>query len=164
MNFTNIVQQQFRKAGWIEGRNKLNAYNSSLLEKVPEFLKEFLKEYGELEVLDAKGYKSDVINKLQIFEKELIILSEDKDELDYLFPVINKEIYMFAFLMPDVYRIGCDNQGKIYMLGDYVFHISNSLREGIELLIKVDWSKGYLQLDLDSGVLKPSDNYSGWND
>ena len=164
MNFTDRVQEQFAEAGWIERRNILEKYDKDFIKKAPKFLKEFLKEFGDLDVSDAKSYKSNVTNRLEIKNRHVLLISEDKNELDYLFPIIGKEIYLFAFFHPDGYYIGCDSDGKIYMIGDYTFHIANSSEEGIEILIKDDWSKGYLQLDEDTGVWSPSESYSGWND
>ncbi|WP_452219953.1 SUKH-3 domain-containing protein [Lacinutrix salivirga] len=163
MNFTDKVQQQFEKSGWKSERNVLDEYNTDFINKAPEFLVEFLKEYGGLEVADAKDYKSDVINKLQLNYRHTLLISEDKDELDYLLPLINKEVYLFAYFDPDGYYIGVDEEGKVYMIGDYVFHIANSLEEGIEILIKDDWSKGYIQLNENDGTWNPSEHYSGWN-
>lgn len=150
MNFTNKVQQQFTKAGWTEERNVLKIYDKDFINKVPKFLKEFLKEYGNLEVEDIKSYKSDVVNILQIDSRHILLISEDKDELDYLFPIIGKEVYLFAYFDPDGYYIGCDQEGRVYMIGDYVFLRSESFKEGLENIITDDWSNS-LELNIDTG-------------
>ena len=49
--FREEVQEQFKKAGWFEGRNiKRTLEKVKNFDKLPLFLKEFLYEYGDLEV------------------------------------------------------------------------------------------------------------------
>lgn len=36
--------------------------------------------------------------------------------------------------------VACDDEGKIYMLGDYTFLRSETFNEGIERLLIDDWS------------------------
>jgi SUKH-3 immunity protein len=153
MKFTDKVQEQFKKAGWSESNNQLNKYNNIYkFEKFPDFLKDFLKEYGDLKVLDCKNYESEVTNQLIITpDYAFFEFEEDKDEdYEYYKSEIGNDIYPFAFIYPDNYRIACDSDGKVYMLSDYIFRISESLKEGIEILLKDDWSKGYFQLDVKS--------------
>ena len=49
MKFRKEVQEQFKKAGWYEGRNLQKRYDKiNKFNKLPIFLKEFLYEYGGL--------------------------------------------------------------------------------------------------------------------
>jgi hypothetical protein len=150
MKFIEKVQEQFKKAGWKEGRNVSEKYKNGLrMTEFPLFVRNFLKEYGDLTILDCKPQKSEVINKLRIdidyggFEEE--------EDYQYYLNKLGKPVYPFALIEPDGYRIACDADGKVYMLGDYTFLIANSLKEGIEILVQDDWSKGYQQLDEKTG-------------
>lgn len=164
MNFTEKVQEQFIKAGWSKSSNQLNKYTDVYrFEEFPKFLKDFLNEYGNLTVSDCKNYESEVINKLIITpDYAFFEFENDKDEdYDSYKNKIGKQIFPFAFFYPDSYRIVSDSDGKIYMLGDYIFLIADNLKEGIEILLNDDWSKGYYQLDDKSGQWvknKSSDN------
>uniref|UniRef100_UPI0030C88A0B hypothetical protein n=1 Tax=Yeosuana marina TaxID=1565536 RepID=UPI0030C88A0B len=68
--------------------------------------------------------------------------------------------YVFGYFYPDGYELACDIDGNVYMLGDYIFLIANNIKEGIEKLLKHDWSDGYLQLNLESGLWEESENYN----
>ena len=59
MKFIEKVQNQFVEAGWKEGRNVYAKYKNGLrIEEFPLFMQNFLKEYGDLTVLDCKAQKS----------------------------------------------------------------------------------------------------------
>lgn len=138
MEFTNKVQQSFREAGWFPGRNVSCKYKDvNKINEFPKSLKDFLFEYGNLIALDAKRYESEVINKL------LITLDyaefEDEKDYQYYYELFGKTIYPFAKFDEDGYRIACDNEGKVYMIGDYYFIIGNNLQEGVENLIMDNW-------------------------
>ncbi|NBL66089.1 hypothetical protein GV828_12860 [Flavobacterium sp. NST-5] len=152
IKFIEKVQNQFRKAGWNENRNIKEKYeNSNILKfkEFPQFLKEFLYEYGDLTVSDAKSYQSEVVNKLKIGVEYAGY--EDLEDYDDDISIIGKMLFPFAFYDPDCYMIACDEDGKVYMLGDYTFRISDNFIEGIEILVTDDISKDYYQLDEDTG-------------
>lgn len=164
MEFNNIVKKQFENAGWELGRSVINVYNNlEYFNDLPNFLQQFLGEYGDLKVLDAKLYKAEVTNELHIKPNRLGIASREEEGFKYITSILGIELYEFAYFYPDHYYIACDSEGKVYMLGDYVFHIANTLKEGIEILIEDDWSHGYLELNEETGNWLPSDSYSGWN-
>ncbi len=152
IKFTEKVQEQFKKAGWKENRNVKEKYeNAGILkfQDFPKFLKDFLYEYGDLTVLDAKSYKSEVVNKLKIGVEYAGYEEEEDYEEDIT--IFGKMLFPFAFFDPDCYMIACDSEGKIYMLGDYTFKIADNFKRGLEILITDDWSNGYYQLDEDTG-------------
>ncbi len=152
IKFTEKVQEQFRKAGWKENRNVQKKYEDAEIlrfEDYPDFLKKFLYEYGDLIVLDAKSYKSEVVNKLKIGVEYAGY--EDEEDYNDDIDIIGKMLFPFAFYDPDCYMIACDSDGKVYMLGDYIFRISDNFKEGIEILVTDDTSKDYYQLDEDTG-------------
>lgn len=61
MKFQKNIQEQFIKARWYENRDVSSLYeNSNILryQNFPSLLKEFLSEYGNLEVEDYKSRQS----------------------------------------------------------------------------------------------------------
>ncbi len=51
MKLKEEVENRFKKAGWFPGRNIESKFNSiSKLDTYPNFAKEFLKQYGDLNV------------------------------------------------------------------------------------------------------------------
>lgn len=152
IKFTDRVQEQFKKAGWEENRNVKNQYENANILKFkdfPKFLKDFLYEYGNLTVLDAKSYESEVTNKLKM-GIEYAGYEEEQDYQDDI-SMFGKMLFPFAFWDPDCYMIACDSDGNVYMLGDYTFKIADSFKRGLEILITDDWSNGFYQFDEDTG-------------
>ena len=158
MEFTNKVQKQFKEAGWKSGRNVISEYDPNFTNAIPDFLKEFLREYGNLEIEESKTQETKVINKLFISPKRIGVSSSEVDGFKYVTEIILKELYEFAYFYPDNYYIACDEDGKVYMLGDYVFLRSDNFKEGIEKIVMDDWS-GSLELDEETGEWKEEYDY-----
>jgi hypothetical protein len=140
MRFIPKVQDQFKKSGWFEGRNvKEKFVGKQGFDTFPMIVKEFLYEYGGLIVEDCKPYSSDVTTRLNIgldfFTPESIA-----NTLSYIYP-FNKNLFTVGYFNPDHYMIKCDTEGKIYMVGDDYFLISDSFQTGIEKLLMDDWSE-----------------------
>lgn len=154
MNFSNKIQDQFQKAGWSEGRDVSEIYEIEQFQEYPESLKEFLYEYGNLTILDCKPYKSNVRNQLEILPEVSFLLTKDDDSFDYIYDLLRKDIYIYAYFRNDNYYIGSDIDGNVYMINDYCFLISDSLKGGIEKLLLDDWGKGYKQLNEETGVFE----------
>lgn len=151
MKFILKVQEQFVKSGWTESNNSLESYkNSYKFNSFPDFLKNFLKKYGNIIIKDLNENASEVVNKLYITPDYAFFEYEQDPDEDYNFfkNLIGKDIYPFAFIYPDGYRIACDSEENVYMLGDYIFKISDNLKEGIEILITDNWSGGFYELDV----------------
>ena len=61
--FKKEVQKKFEEAGWFEGRNIKPAFEKLKgFEKFPDFLKEFLYEYGDLIVKTIPTFEGAVMN------------------------------------------------------------------------------------------------------
>lgn len=159
MKFEEKIQKQFKKAGWFEGRDLESAYeNANILRftNFPQFLKDFLKEYGNLEIEDCKNYQSNVTNVLKL---GVAYAGYDKDEYyKQDFAIHGKTLYPFGYFYPDSYMIACDEAGSVYMLGDYTFLRSSTFKEGIEKLLADDWS-GSLEYDEENNVWKSSRSF-----
>lgn len=152
MKFTEKVQKQFELAGWKKNRNIKEKYeNAKILRfnEFPQFLKDFLYEYGDLTIDVIKSFESNVISKIN-FGVEYAGY-EDLEDYDDDINMIGKILFPFASHNTDTPMIACDEDGKVYMLGDYVFRISDTFKEGIEILVTYNWSKGFYQLDEDTG-------------
>lgn len=152
IRFTEKVQNQFKKAGWKENRNVKEKYeNAKILkfEEFPQFLKEFLYEYGEANIVVIKSFNSQVTTELKLGIQYAGY--EDLEDYDDDIQIMGKMLFPFASYHPDCPMIACDEDGKVYMLGDYIFRISDTFKEGIEILVTYDWSKGFYQLDEDTG-------------
>lgn len=164
MKFQENIQEQFIKAGWYENRDVSSLYeNSNILryQNFPSLLKEFLSEYGNLEVEDCKTRQSRVRNLLQISLDYAGF--EDDEDYDENFDISGILFYPFAYFFPDCYMVACDKNGKVYLLGEEIFLISKDLKSGIQNLLLDDYSQGYLAFDPKKKLWIPSEKYSGWN-
>lgn len=154
IKFTQKVQKQFENAGFSESNNLIKQYKEVYrFDEFPSFLKTFLSKCGSIVVSDIKSFESDSINKLTM-SPEYAFFEYEKypdEDYDYYEKIIGEKIFPFGSFDPDGYRIACDSEGKIYMLGDYIFRISDNFVQGIETLITYDWSNGFYQLDEDTG-------------
>lgn len=164
MQFIDKVKNKFIEKGWHEGRDVSSEYTneSEIFNQFPDFLKDFLKEYGAL-TIDDKGIKvfeSKVVNLLHLETDMLEVSSQEEEGYKYVTEILGKELYVFGCFYPDGYELACDIDGNVYMLGDYIFLIANNIKEGIEKLLKHDWSDGYLQLNEESGLWEESENYN----
>ena len=152
MKFIEKVQKQFELAGWKENRNVKEKYeNANILrfDDFPQFLKDFLYEYGDLTVIVFKSFESKVISKIKLGVEYAGY--EDVEDYDDDVNMIGKMLYPFAFHTTDTPMIACDEEGKVYMLGDYIYRISDTFKEGIEILVTYDWSNGFYQFNEDTG-------------
>ncbi|MCB9235962.1 MAG: SUKH-3 domain-containing protein [Bacteroidia bacterium] len=149
MKFSDKVQQQFTEAGWFEGRDVSHLYaNHPMYAKTPAMLKEFIHSYGDLRVLDCKNFESEVTGEL-IITLEYFDFFEEGDFEDTI-EMFGFPVYPFAMFEPELYRIGCDDSGNIYMLGDGNFLRSNNFVTGIEKVLSVDWT-GCMELNDETG-------------
>jgi SUKH-3 immunity protein len=158
MEFKNKVNQLFSSAGWHPGRNVFDKYQHVKdFQSFPDFLKDFLIQYGDLSVaiddpLSFAGRK--------VFLEILPIYAEYEEETDYEedLEIFGTRIFPFAYDRDEGpgYLIGCDSNGKVYMLGggDGYFLRGDTFIEGIEKILTCDWS-GSLELDLDTHTWKP---------
>lgn len=140
MKFKKEVQELFKKAGWYEGRSVKQKFDAiPRFQEFPDFLKEFLYEYGDLMIETHKYEDDDVtahLNTKSLLEGYFKINSY----LDNPSPYNNEMIFPIAYYHLDVTIMECDLEGKIYMSGDFPALISNNFKEGIEKVIMEDYS------------------------
>lgn len=135
MKFKSSVQEQFKKAGWFEGRNIENSLDQKIknFNNLPSHLKDFFKSYRDLSIEDCKPYDSEVINTLNT--KLEFIKNNETSELPF-----NGIFYKVGYFYPDHYLVYTDFSGAIYLIGDGYFKMNNSFIEGIENIIEDNWS------------------------
>lgn len=141
MKFKKEVQEQFRKAGWYEGRNLKKKYDKiNGFHELPDFLKEFLYEYGDLlvETNDPNNTFTGTLNLKAVSRKRLKIktyLQKPSLEGNVLtFPV---GFYQNTHFL---YTVECDKTGAIYLMGEFPAKFKTSFKKGIEKIILEDHS------------------------
>ncbi|MEP0263113.1 SUKH-3 domain-containing protein [Dokdonia sp.] len=143
MKFRQEVQELFEKAGWHEDRNVKSVFDSiPRFNEFPEFLKEFLYEYGNLEVETYKYSEEDVTAHLNLkaINTGIYKINNYLDNPRYYGNMITFPIADYHL---DVTTLECDLEGNIYMSGDYPCLVSNDFKEGIEKVIMEDYSNTF---------------------
>lgn len=135
--FRKEVQEQFKKAGWKSGRNIQSVFNKIKgFEKFPQFLKDFLYEYGDLDVKTLTKYTEGNMD-FKAITKGVFKINEYIEK-----PAYYGNVYTFpiAYYPLENASLECDAEGKIYMVGDYECLVSNDFKTGIEKVIMEDYS------------------------
>lgn len=154
MIFSNKVQKRIKDAGWHANRNVLAKYaDVNFFDQFPQFLKDFLKEYGALTIVCEKVITGLGDEHLYIQPENAMYEGDDED--DYWWEsLLNKKLFPFAIIEEGPgYRIACDEDGKVYMLGggDGTFLRGNTFEEGVENVIERNW-KGAKEYDDDNNI------------
>ncbi|MBL7789580.1 MAG: SUKH-3 domain-containing protein [Chitinophagales bacterium] len=150
MEFNKDVTELLKKAGWKEGR-KVSLKELELpLDNYPNFIIEFLQEYGNLKIDCEKQDYSDVANELYLDAS----IPKEKLEGDHYIPyyqsIIKRTFFPIGLYLPDSYDICCDVDGRVYKIGEYCFYVGKNLYEGIENILLMNTLQS-LQLDEDTG-------------
>ncbi|THV56520.1 SUKH-3 domain-containing protein [Chryseobacterium candidae] len=140
MKFKKEVQKYFENSGWFEGRNVKSKFDKIKgFENFPQFLKDFLYEYGDLEVKTHKYNKDDVIGIMDfkainkgIYDIEKCLKRPIKFGDIITFPIAYYDLENASLL--------CDAEGRVYIVGDYECLVSNDFKTGIEKVIMEDYS------------------------
>ena len=155
MEFSDAAITLLKKAGWYIGR-KLDVEELILpYDDYPQLVIDFLREFGNLEGDCEKQSYTEVVNSFYSFP------SMEKEDLtgDNFYPyyskLIDKKLFPLGGYLPDSYYICCDNDGRVYMIGEYCYFWGNNLIEGIDRILRGNW-RNSLQLDEDTG--------KWWND
>ncbi|CAL2079924.1 conserved hypothetical protein [Tenacibaculum sp. 190524A05c] len=142
MKFKKEVEELFKKSGWFEGRNVEDVFSKiPRFNEYPEFLKDFLFEYGDLKVETFKHNPEDVTAHL-----DLTVLPNSRYKLSEFLDVPRKNFGKDLFTFPigyyhlDVSLLQCDKDGKVYMIGDFPTLVSDDFKTGIEKVIMEDYS------------------------
>ena len=141
MQFKKEVQDLFREAGWYPGRDVKEKFNNiHRIEEFPDFVKEFLYEYGDLEVKTYKESDEDAEGTLNF--KALCLGYFKIDNYLNSFAGYGEGIKTFpiAYYDLDNAALECDAEGKIYMSSDFPNLMSENFIEGIEKVIMEDYT------------------------
>jgi SUKH-3 immunity protein len=137
MQFRKEVQEQFRKAGWHLGRSVKEKFDAiPRFNEFPQLAKEFLYEYGDLEVEMLGENVTGILNTKAL----LIGYYKIGMSLDTLMYYGNIKTFPLAYYDLDGCAMECDTDGRIYMSSDGPNLMSNNFKEGIERVIMEDYS------------------------
>lgn len=135
MQFKEEVQKKFEKAGWYNGRNISSMVNKLKgINECPELVINFLNEYGNLEIVTETKYAKSTLN----FKMPFNGWFENMVQKDLYF--INRNAFPLGYYEADHAILYTDNDGKIYMGGDFPTLMSNDFKTGIEKVIMEDYS------------------------
>ena len=135
--FRKEVQEQFKKAGWSSGRNVQTTFNKIKgFEKFPQFLKDFLYEYGGLKLKTLTKYADGCLD-FNALAKGYFLVNKYLTEPAYYG---GKFTFPIAYYDLDNATLECDAEGKIYMSGDFPVLVSDDFKTGIEKVIMEDYS------------------------
>lgn len=140
MKLKKEVQKYFENSGWFEGRNVKSKFDKIKgFENFPQFLKDFLYEYGDLEVETHKYNKNDVIGIMDFkaLAKGYFLVNKYLTEPAYYG---GKFTFPIAYYDLDNATLECDAEGKVYMSGDFPCLVSDDFKTGIEKVIMEDYS------------------------
>ena len=142
MKFKKEVQLLFEKAGWHPGRNVKEKFDEiPRFEEFPDFVKDFLYEYGDLEVETYRYPEDDVVGVINTKALLLGYFKIDKylDEKSSF----GEHIKTFPIAYYDLDNAGleCDIEGKVYMSSDFPNLMSDNFVEGIERVMMEDYSE-----------------------
>ncbi len=138
MKFEPHIQAQFKKAGWVEGKSQKAFYDAlPKFETLPSFLKEFLYEYGNLEVETIPLRTNGPIGILDMtVHKEWAEINElIEDGTEYNLG----NLYAIGHYSIDSAYFVCDDSGKIFKIGDVQTQMSDNFKEGIEKIISINY-------------------------
>ncbi|WP_298515140.1 SUKH-3 domain-containing protein [uncultured Kordia sp.] len=137
MNFSKELQKHVKNHGWKPNRKDFS--NKTYMEQnnYPQFIQNFMFEYGKLKISDFTPeipVKSEVTNHINfdISKTEGIHgISEGYAEQ------LGRKLYPIAYYTPESYDVSIDENGYVYLLGEYAFCCGKELYKGIENIIRM---------------------------
>jgi len=124
-----------------------NELNNKFMENhsYPEFLKEFLLEYGGLEI---PCYSKEHLEQIVVYR---ILISANFKHSSAEIPlayseVLNMPLYRIGRLIPENDEIVVDENGYVYLLGDTAYCCGKNIFEGLEAIFRIKVSDT-LELD-----------------
>jgi hypothetical protein len=142
MQFRAEVQEQFRKAGWYPKRDVRSKFDKIKgFDTFPAFLKEFLYEYGDLEVPCLDPFNSGVTGILNLRALPAGYFMMDQYLNEGRSYGGNVKTFPFGDYHLDAAAVECDADGRVYMVSDFPNLMADNFKEGIERIIMEDYSK-----------------------
>jgi hypothetical protein len=146
MNFSKELQKHLKNQGW--NPNRRDFTNKSYMDEhnYPQFIQDFMQEYGGLIINDFTPeipVKSEVINSVSFHisnTEEIEGISEAYAEQ------FGRKLYPIAHFTPESNDISVDENGYVYLLGEYCYCCGKDLYKGLENIIRM---KVFDTLELD---------------
>lgn len=136
MEFKLEVQKKFENAGWYSGRNISNLVNKIKgIDNCPDFIVDFLKEYGDLDVVTETKYVKSTLNFKTLFNGWF-----ENFMLEEIYFVNDSKVFSLAYYEMDHAVLYVDLFGKVYLGGDNPILVSNDFKTGIEKVIMEDYT------------------------
>lgn len=150
MKFNKTTKLLLEKAGWFPGR-KISMEELKLpYHDYPQFVVDFLKEYGNLYGVCLEQSYTAVINEFNL-EPEM---PHDKligdNDYPYYSNIIGRKLFPLGGHYPDGHHICCDHIGRVYVIGESLAYRGENLYMGVQNIILGDWQNS-LQLDENTG-------------
>ena len=143
MKFTKDLQEHLQKHGWSE--NRKDTTQSKYMTNYPDFVIEFMQEFGGLTIPELFPKLTDrKVIKRNVFD---IGAAEGADGITGAYEeVFNKKLYAIGVLEPGSYDISVDENGYVYLIGEYCHCAGKDFHKGIEQIIRSSFGN---MLDLD---------------
>lgn len=124
-------KKAFIKAGWYPNRNVKNRYSKvKELKKLPETIRKFLFEYGDL-VLEP--YENHYIDQ---YDFSVRVLKNQKIIFDDLCDVV---LYKIGDWLKEETLILCDENLVMYIYDEELTKLGNSLEDGLRCLLEMNF-------------------------
>lgn len=144
MSFSEEIKVHLKNMGWYKGRKDNSQIDYMNENNYPEFIKQFIIEYGNLEIKDYRERNEEVVDNvlsLNILKSEGINgVTGDYSEF------FNRKLYPIGYFLPESYDVSIDERGYVYLIGEYCYCCGNEIFKGIENIIRMD-SFNSLELD-----------------
>lgn len=147
MNFTEELQNHLKISGWFKGR-RITKYDAHMeYHNYPEFIREFIREFGDLRIKmlkprsnsDLKDYIRANIDPSKLQMGEDTALSEWEED-------IGRKLYGIGRYSPETFDIVFDEKGYVYFIWEYCVCVGKNIYDGIEGVIRGDTGGG-MELD-----------------
>lgn len=143
MEFTEKLKKHLKEFGWSKDRN--DSSQIELAKNYPEFVREFLRNIGGLEIKKYKwkGVELRDVNRV-IFG---VSHSEGTDGISAGYSeFLGRPLYPIGVYLPETHDISVDDNGCVYLLGEYCYCAGKDFYKGIENLIRGN-ERNMLELD-----------------
>lgn len=137
MSFSKELQKHLKNHGWKSNRKDFT--NKAYMEtcNYPQFIQDFMFEYGKLKISDYTPeipVKSEVTNYINFdisMTEGINGISEGYAEQ------LGRKLYPIAHFTPESYDVSIDENGYVYLLGEYCFCCGKELYKGLENIIRM---------------------------
>lgn len=134
--FSKQVLELLKDAGWHEGRKVSDNELKLPYKDYPKKAIDFLKELGNLDINTVVTTATKVTHEVSTYP--YTTADTLTEEYKYYGELIGKKLYPIGFYDPEGYYISCDEDCRVYLIGEYCFFAGNSLHEAFDQLLRLD--------------------------